>query len=629
MSELNIVELIEKNPITKLSSTYNSKLLNKIKENFTGFEQQLFVSSFYCYLNYDKSAEFVVDMDNVWKWLGFSTKQKVLLLLEKYFTLNSDYINLTNHEVKQDLHQKTASHLGEETLEENLTFPGKATLDHDKWGGHNIKKIFLTIKCFKSLCLKAQTKKASEIHEYYMKLEEVLQGIVEEETDELKLQLEQKENIILEKENLIKKSNKEKQKAVEQAIVIQFPVNTECIYFGTIDNTNVSGEKLIKFGHTNDLSTRILDHRKKYENFVLVNVFRVQNKVEIENLIKNYPKIKRQIRSIEVNGKNKTEIIAYDNNFTIEKLSKHIKDIIHSKTYSIDNFNRIMKENEELENENRKLNEQLKSYELLLEKQAIELNEFREKIENQQKVIETVNHENQSVYQNILLPEDDVNKKFNEFVSICIVRPDVEELSINLEGRYRLWSQVKPTKETFHSLKNYLDTRFKPKRIQGSHGYLGIKLKTIEYKKHKNSMIETFIFQVCNFSDCGKILNSVLLREYQKWKVSVDKEITDNDMKEIKEYLNTSPYALKATVWTEEGSNEGYYGISLKQNEYKPKIISSTGKKIYKREHNTNLLLGTWDSIVKAAESENISASKMSRFVKNKNIINDYYYSII
>jgi len=609
MQELNIVELIEKNPITKLSSTYNSKLLNKIKENFTGFEQQLFITSFYCYLNYDKNTDFVIDLDNVWKWLGFSTKFNAERTLEKYFKLDIDY--------------KIASHLGGAVFTKQN-------------GGQNIKKIFLTIKCFKSLCLKAQTKKASEIHEYYMKLEEVLQQIVEEETDELKLQLEQKENMILEiKESSEKekaKSNKEKQKAVEQVIINQFPVNTECIYFGTIDNTNESREKLIKFGHTNDLSTRIVDHRKKYNNFVLVNAFRVQNKVEIENLIKNYPKIKRQIRNIEVNGKNKTEIIAYDTtNFTIEKLSKHIKDIIHSKTYSIDNFNRIIKENEELESENRNLKEQVKSHELLLEKQSIELNEFREKIENQKKIIETVNCDNQCVYQNVLLPEDDVHKKFNEFVnSICIVRPDVEELSVNLEGRYRLWSQVKPTKEMFHSLKNYLDTRFKPKRIQGNHGYLGIKLKPVEYKKHQeNSTVETFIFQVCKFSDCGKILNSVLLREYQAWKVCVNKEITDNDMKEIKEYLNASPYALKATVWTEDGNNEGYYGISLKQTEIKPKLISSTGKKVYKREEKTNLLLGTWDSIVKAAESENISASKMSRFVKNKNIINDYYYSVI
>ena len=60
MNNLNIVELIEQNPIAKLSDAYNNKLLIKIKETFTGFEQKLFVSSFYCYLNYDKNLDFVV-----------------------------------------------------------------------------------------------------------------------------------------------------------------------------------------------------------------------------------------------------------------------------------------------------------------------------------------------------------------------------------------------------------------------------------------------------------------------------------------------------------------------------------------------------------------------------------------
>ena len=91
MQELNIVELIEKNPISRLSNVYNNKLLIKIKDNFTSFEQQLFVSSFYCYLNYDKNMDFVVDLDNVWKWLGFSTKQMAKLLLEKHFKIDIDY----------------------------------------------------------------------------------------------------------------------------------------------------------------------------------------------------------------------------------------------------------------------------------------------------------------------------------------------------------------------------------------------------------------------------------------------------------------------------------------------------------------------------------------------------------
>ena len=87
MTDLNIVELIEKNPITKLSNNYNNKLLNKIKENFSEEQQKLFVSSFYCYLNYDKNKDFVVDLDNVWKWLGFNQKYNALRVLEKNFIL--------------------------------------------------------------------------------------------------------------------------------------------------------------------------------------------------------------------------------------------------------------------------------------------------------------------------------------------------------------------------------------------------------------------------------------------------------------------------------------------------------------------------------------------------------------
>ena len=50
--------------------------------------------------------------------------------------------------------------------------------------------------------------------------------------------------------------------------------------------------------------------------------------------------------SIEVNGYNKHEILAYDATyFTINRLSKYIKDIITEKTYNIENFNKLIEEN--------------------------------------------------------------------------------------------------------------------------------------------------------------------------------------------------------------------------------------------------------------------------------------------
>ena len=101
MEELNIVDLIENNPITKLSNNYNGKMLSKIQNEFSNFEQQLFVSSFYSYLNYNSKTDFVIDLDNIWEWLGFGQKVKAKNLLEKHFQLDIDYKLLLSLEGKQ------------------------------------------------------------------------------------------------------------------------------------------------------------------------------------------------------------------------------------------------------------------------------------------------------------------------------------------------------------------------------------------------------------------------------------------------------------------------------------------------------------------------------------------------
>jgi hypothetical protein len=153
MEQLNIVELIESNPITKLSQDYNAKMLVKIKANFTDFEQQLFLSSFYCYLNYHPTNDFVVDLDKIWKWIGFNQKVKAKSLLEKHFICDKDYINLLSLKGKQDSNNK-------------------------KHGGNNKEILMLNIKTFKLFCLLAETQKAKELHRYFGKLEDLLHEVL-------------------------------------------------------------------------------------------------------------------------------------------------------------------------------------------------------------------------------------------------------------------------------------------------------------------------------------------------------------------------------------------------------------------------------------------------------------------
>jgi len=88
---IDIVDLFETNPITKLNGNYQSKLIEKVKNTFTESQQQMFVASFYCYLNYHPTNDFIVDLDNVWRWLDFNQKYNAKYMLEKNFIINKDY----------------------------------------------------------------------------------------------------------------------------------------------------------------------------------------------------------------------------------------------------------------------------------------------------------------------------------------------------------------------------------------------------------------------------------------------------------------------------------------------------------------------------------------------------------
>jgi hypothetical protein len=621
MSSLDIVDLITNNPITKLSDTHNNKFLEKVKKNFSANEQQIFITSFYSYLNYHKTEDYIIDLDNIWKWLGFNQKIKAKYLLEKNFKLGIDYKNSLSLQGKQKIIENKGS------------------------GGHNIQKYYLNIKTFKSLCLKAQTKKADEIHEYYIKLEELIQEVLEQEATEMKNKLLIKDNEISEKNNLLKNANQDKYKTIEKTLISQFPVNTECIYFGTIDNTNEKGEKLIKFGHSNNLPLRVQDHHKTYNNFILRDVFKVHNRQEIENTIKAYSKIKNHMRTIEINGKNKNEILAYDETyFTINRLSKYIKDIISEKTYSIENFNKLLEENSNLKKENEELfntltisEEKIKNYKFELN----EKNELIEKLENSIKLLkeETVeNIEKTVVYNNSLIEDNEINKKFNKFIDeCCIVRNDVEVDSGDIIGQFRIWNGEKPKKILFEEFNKYLRTRFLACRLQNQqknqcvHGFKGVALKIINYKKKEiNNITENFLFENCSFSPNHRVANSKLLEEYKNYKNKLNIEINNNEVKELKIYLNNCEYVLKGTVHlhNDNFTYEGYYGIGLNSDTNVRISKANSGKKVCKLDLKTKTILNMWESIAKASLEENISASKMSRSIKNEVKYDNYYYVI-
>jgi phage anti-repressor protein len=316
-TSFNIVDLIENNPITRLTNTYQNNLLTKIKANFTDNEQQIFVASFYSFLNYDTTTDFVIDLDGVWKWVGFSNKAHSKHLLEKQFIIDKDYKIL-------------------------LTKPGEQK-KHTK-GGHNKETIMLNVETFKKFCMKAGTKKADEIHDYYIRLEKTLQEVIHEESAELKLQLEHSENA--------------REKIREKTLLEQFANNTQCVYYGLIDNVGDKNEKLIKFGNSNNLKTRVTSHKGTYNNFRLMNAFKVTNKLQIENAIKEHVLFIERHQPITIKNKKYIEILNADG-LLLSTLDKTIKDIIVSIECTPENYTKIIEENKLLKKQLEQLNEKV------------------------------------------------------------------------------------------------------------------------------------------------------------------------------------------------------------------------------------------------------------------------------
>jgi hypothetical protein len=319
---IDIVKLIEKNPLVKLTGNYQSHMIEKIKEKFNTHEQQMFVSSFYCYLNCDDKLDFVIDLDNVWKWMKFNKKANAKCVLEKDFIKNSDY---------------------------KIFAPEVAGAKKDGSGGHNKEIIMLTINAFKRFCLKAGTKKADEIHEYYIKMEKVLQDVLFEECNALTEQVKQikQENTTKELEFKTKLNN-QKELEKEKILLRQFSISIPIVYIIKVKSFE-NGQYIVKIGESRrGITGRYNEHRGKYSECLLLDVFAVNRSKDFESYIHNHKLIRgNRIRDLE-GHENELELFLIGKELSYQM----ILDAINSQ---IDNFQESSAQKLDLEIELEKL----------------------------------------------------------------------------------------------------------------------------------------------------------------------------------------------------------------------------------------------------------------------------------
>lgn len=313
METFNIVEAIETKANNKLSNTYNNKLIEKIKNNFTEEEQKLYIVSFYSYLNYDEFTDFVVDLDDVWKWLGYGQKVNAKVSLIKNFKENVDYKILLLKVQEQD----------------------------KKHGGNNKETILLNINTFKLFCLVSGTDKAKQIHKYYVKLESILHQTIKEESEEFKNQILQLEK---DKKKLIIDKSMEK----HNLLLKEYGTSTPLVYLARI-KTYENKTYGLKIGETRlGITDRYGEHKSKYEECVFMDCFRALRSKDFETFLHSHPDIKPHMIKNLPGHEGEKELFLVGGELTYNKIISIINSNIHNYNNYNTEIDKLMLENSNL-----------------------------------------------------------------------------------------------------------------------------------------------------------------------------------------------------------------------------------------------------------------------------------------
>jgi hypothetical protein len=217
----------------------------------------------------------------------------------------------------------------------------------------------LNIKTFKLFCIKAGTKKANEIHEYFIKLEEILQEVLIEESNELKQQLLQQSNEFKTVEDQKAKEYElklEKQKILEREKILlkEYATIGSIVYIIKV-KTFENKQYIIKLGESRrGVIDRYKEHKSKYEECLLLDCFCVNKSKDFESFLHNHETIR---------GNRVTDLKGHESElelFLIGKVLsyKTLLDIINN---NVKYFNNNDTSKIELENEQLKLMLEMKN----------------------------------------------------------------------------------------------------------------------------------------------------------------------------------------------------------------------------------------------------------------------------
>ena len=635
---INFTELVRNSNTTlSLSDDYQSNMIKILNTEFTESQQQWYIANLYIYMNYHPTNDYPINLENVFKMIGFANKGNAKRTLENNFNKDEDYkLLIIPRKKKQNVDSKAASPYGEAGLStKNL---GGA--------GLNEETIMLNVDTFKSLCMLAKTDKGKEIRKYYVKLENIHNKIIKQE-------IEKQKQLLLEKDTQLINKDLENKRKVEMTLKNSF--NKRSLVY--LIKITINDEIIYKFGYTDDIVTRLRTHKNQIsEDTELVYCIESKDNKMLEKLLIDYlEQYKFRIKRT-INDKQQTELLKVNDIEMIKnKLIELNNDVENEKLLIIKLKNKII----DLENENIELKQRLITDEYV--------NELKNKIENLEKTIldyklDDIDNKIKPFIENEDTVEDRIHKKcqvdkidpttLNVIETYeCINSVVIKNPELSYNGIYR---SIKKNNVYKDFRWNYTGEKINPTNkiiIDGNKIERIIQLdknkkfvKIYSTKSELCKLLHIGLVRLNKYIEEEKVLNEFYYVNESSYNGDIPDEFANYEIhnsKQIREInIETNEiiiYKSMKELYEKRGICRDTLRNCIKNNrecdKYKWEYVNDTqnknnSKKVKEIDVKNNTFI-IYDSMKKIYTKLNITLEKLRYIIKNQEIINNCKYEFV
>lgn len=568
--------MLNKHPIHTLCDTYRARFVDTIRAQFTDMARLMFIVQIYYVLNYTPT-DFVIPITDVANWIGLGGISVVKKMLMKMFREDEDY--------------GTKQFPSENAAEPNVL----------------IDVIMLSLNTFKMLCLSAKTDQGSQCYRDLNRLESLYQKILKESIDARPVLTD-----IQKQYNFFKKT------PMDVIYVFKHGDNykigkTANIHRRTGDykTYNLDGNVVyIKHCYNHDLMEKLIH--------MILDRFRIDSRREWFNC------------SLEIIKS------AIDTAHAFTDGAIHYADAFDK----VDTLGMVV----HMVNRMREVSD---CSDIGLPKPDIPnfTNPFSSIAE---KTKEAELKEIEAQYEHIknTLPTRDISDYEQFIADSCEINPEYICIKAELDGAYKLWART--TEVTMNqAMVEYVTKKFKvAKRYIDAYDavlaiYVGFRLLPLTLKLEKPDTPnehEQFLLDCCKFGYVYRCPFDLIYKTYQSWKQKIIPEYVITHLEKIRLIKTIHQQFISHAVYVHTTAREymgtsvyGVWGMTLKEDETHVglKLAPKLQKRVFKLSSKTHQLIGTWPSVLATARANNVTASCISNYIKNKVIRKDAYYTFV